>query len=163
MTTSLGKKTRVGNRTGTTSTTKEVMSVNITTVMTPVNQLRVHVIVTSQVEEGHVIATIQGIEISTTEGTTPLQIAKIGTERANITKVVTAEGKLIHSINILGTQALKTRIKGLSKEEDPIQTKRKKRCESYTPTSRSESWHKLKPSQMLMNMAMNFSGMDSSG
>lgn len=158
----LGKKTRVGNRTGITSTTKEAVSEDITTVMTPVTLLRVHAIVTNQVEEGHVIAIIQGIEKNTTEDT-HLQIAKTRTEGKKIKKAVTAGGKLIHPINILGTRALKSLIGGQSKKEDHIQTKKKKRCGNCTPTSRSESWHKPKPSQTSMNTAMNFSGMGSSG
>lgn len=158
---SLGKKTRIGNRTGVISTTKEVVSADITTAMTPVTLLRVTVIVTSQVEKDHVIATIQKIEVDTTEETTLLQIAKTGTKK-NTTKAVTAGGKLIRSINILGAQALKNRIRSQSKEKDQIQTKRKRR-KNCTPTSRNESWHKRKRLQMSMNMAMNFSGMDSSG
>jgi hypothetical protein len=137
------------------------VSADITTAMTPVTLLRVTVIVTSQVEKDHVIATIQKIEVDTTEETTLLQIAKTGKEK-NTTKAVTAGGKLIHSINILGAQALKNRIRSQSKEKDQIQTKRKRR-KNCTPTSRNESWHKRKRLQMSMSMAMNFSGMDSSG
>ena len=151
----------VGNQTGIIKAAKEVESED--TAITPVTLQTAIVIVTSQVEEDHVIATIQ--EIEETEETTPLVKTgtKTETERNRIKKAVTAGGKFIYVLIFEGNRALKTHIRSQSTEKDQIQTRRKKRCGNCTPISKRGSWHRLKPSQTSMSMAMNFSGMVSNG
>jgi len=89
MTMSLGKETTVVNQTDIIVAAKEV--VNEDTARTPVTLETVTVIVTSQVEKGLVIATIQGTE--GIEETTRLE--KTATERNRIKKEVIVEGKRI--------------------------------------------------------------------
>jgi len=154
---SLAKETTVVSRTDIIKAAKEVVSED--TASTPVTLKTVIVIVTSQVKEGHVIATIQGIE--EIEETT--RLVKTAKERNRIIKAVTAGGKKICSIIFIGTQAPKSLTAGPGIEEDQIQTKGKKRCGNCTPISKRESWHRLKPSRTSMSMGMNFSGTVSSG
>jgi len=154
---SLAKETTVVSRTDIIKAAKEVVSEDTTS--TPVTLKTVIVIVTSQVEESHAIATIQGIE--EIEETT--RLVKNATERNRIIKAVTAGGKKICSLIFVGTQALKSLTAGPGIEEDRIQTKGKKRCGNCTPISKRESWHRLKPSRTSMSMGMNFSGTVSSG
>jgi len=151
---SLAKEKAVVSLTDITEAAKEVVTEDIT----PVTLKTVIVIVTSQVEEDHAIATIQGIE--ETEETTRLVNAK--TEKDPITKAAIAEGKKVIDLISVGIQAQKSLTVGQGIEEDQIQTKGKKKCGKCTPISK-ESRHRLKQLRTSMSMEMNFSGTASSG